>query len=331
MTKTIGIVALLLLFCTVLFFVFSASLNSRFSYTNQRVFSASSRAVDEQKKEMVQPAAERSEGIRLLFGGDMMFDRWIRTMMRRHDDSWPLVPLRETFRDADAVIANLEGPITANASVSEESEAGARDNYVFTFDPSVAPLLGDFNIIPNLGNNHILNFKEEGARETERYLHDAGVDFFGSPSGEADRFLVKDFGGYRIAFVNYNQFVFQGEKKTLEDIRAARDEADFIVLYAHWGVEYEPATEGQKMLAREFVNAGADIVIGSHPHIVQEHEIYKGKMIYYSLGNLVFDQYFRDETKNGLLLSVSIDPKTGEYEISEKPVIMGTDGQTRIR
>jgi poly-gamma-glutamate synthesis protein (capsule biosynthesis protein) len=231
----------------------------------------------------------------------------------------------------DAVIANLEGPITGNASISEASEAGARDNYVFTFDREVAPLLRDFNIIPNLGNNHILNFKEDGERETEAFLRDAGVDSFGSPSDGARRSFVKDFNEFRVAFVNYNEFVWQGREKAIEDIRAAGSEADFIVLYAHWGDEYEPATNRQKMLAREFVDAGADIVIGSHPHIVQEHETYKGKTIYYSLGNLVFDQYFRDETKNGLLVGVSIDPKTGEYEISEKPVIMGTDGQTRLK
>ncbi len=272
-----------------------------------------------------------SGNVKLLFGGDMMFDRWIRTMMRRHGDAYPLEPLRETFRSADAVIANLEGPITGNVSISETSEAGARDNYVFTFDREIAPLLRDFNIIPNLGNNHILNFKEDGARETEAFLRDAGVDSFGSPSDGTRRFFVRDFDGFRVAFVNYNEFVWQGREKAIEDIRAAGSEADFIVLYAHWGDEYEPATNRQKMLAREFVDAGADIVIGSHPHVVQEHETYEGKTIYYSLGNLVFDQYFRDETKNGLLVGVSIDPKTGEYEISEKPVIMGTDGQTRIK
>lgn len=272
-----------------------------------------------------------SGNVELLFGGDMMFDRWIRTMMRKQGDAYPLEPLREAFRSVDAVIANLEGPITTNASISEASEAGARDNYVFTFDREVAPLIREFNVIPSLGNNHILNFKEDGARETEAFLRDAGVDFFGSPLGGTQRFFVKNFDGFRVAFVNYNEFVWQGWEKAIEDIRTAESAADFIVLYAHWGDEYEPATDKQKMLAREFVDAGADIVIGSHPHIVQEHETYEGKAIYYSLGNLVFDQYFRDETKNGLLVGVSIDPKTGEYEISEKPVIMGTDGQTRIK
>lgn len=269
--------------------------------------------------------------IELLFGGDMMFDRWVRTMMRRYGDAYPLEPLRETFQDADAVIANLEGPITASASISEESESGAQDNYVFTFDQAVAPFLRKFDVIPSLGNNHILNFKEDGVRETERHLHDAGVDFFGSPLDGSGRLLVKDFDGFRVAFVNYNEFVWQGREKAIADIGMSRGSADFVVLYAHWGEEYEPATEQQKGLAREFVDAGADLVVGSHPHIVQEHEIYHGKTIYYSLGNLVFDQYFRDDTRSGLLLSVSISQKTGKYAISEKTVIMETDGQTRIK
>jgi poly-gamma-glutamate synthesis protein (capsule biosynthesis protein) len=267
--------------------------------------------------------------VTILFGGDMMFDRWIRTMMRTKGASYPLTPLRETFLGADAVIANLEGPITGNASVSETSEIGSRDNYVFTFDPNVATMLKDFNIIANIGNNHILNFKEAGVVETEKNLRDAGVGYFGSPLPE-DRILVRDIRGFRIAFVNYNQFISRGEAKALEDIRTARGRADLVVLYAHWGKEYVPATDREKTLAHEFIDAGADLVIGSHPHVVQEHETYRGKTIYYSLGNLVFDQYEKEEMRNGLLLSVAIDPKTRGYEISEKPVIMGPDGQTRL-
>jgi len=77
-------------------------------------------------------------------------------------------------------------------------------------------------------------------------------------------------------------------------------------VYTHWGVEYSPATDSEKKLAHEFIDAGAEIVIGSHPHVVQEHEVYKGKNIYYSLGNLIFDQYFSDAVDHGLTLQVPI-------------------------
>lgn len=287
--------------------------------------------IERKRKGIDAGSRPEADPIELIFGGDMMFDRWIRTMMRRYGDAHPLEPLQETFQGADAVIVNLEGPITANASISEESAPGAQDNYVFTFDQAVAPLLRKSGVIPNLGNNHILNFKEDGVRETERHLRGAGVDFFGSPLDGPGRFLVRDFGGFRIAFVNYNEFVRQGREKAIEDIGMSHGSADFVVLYAHWGEEYEPVTGRQKELAREFVDAGADLVVGSHPHIVQEHEIYHGKTIYYSLGNIVFDQYFREDARRGLLLSVSISSKTGEYVISEKTVIMGMDGQTRIK
>ena len=282
-------------------------------------------------QKVVAQATASTPKVTLLFGGDMMFDQWIRTVVRTKGASYPLAPLRETFLGADAVIANLEGPITTNDSVSETSEIGSRDNYVFTFDPSVATMLKDFNIVASIGNNHILNFKDEGAMETEKYLRGAGVGYFGSPLAGESRILVKNIRGFRVAFVNYNQFVSGGEAKALEDIKAAKGEADFTILYAHWGTEYVPATDREKELAHEFIDAGADLVIGSHPHVVQEHEVYNGKTVYYSLGNLVFDQYEKDETKNGLLVSVVIDPKTRGYEISEKPVIMGTNGQTRVR
>ena len=81
-------------------------------------------------------------------------------------------------------------------------------------------------------------------------------------------------------------------------------------------------------LAHVFIENGADIVIGSHPHVVQQSENYKDRMIYYSLGNFIFDQYFSEETKNGLVLEVEIDPNDLILNINEHIVYMNTDGRT---
>lgn len=269
--------------------------------------------------------------IKILFGGDMMFDRYIRTAMRRHGDRFPLVSLQEILQDADLVVANLEGPITESASVSETSAFGARENYVFTFPPATAKLLKDEHIdVVSLGNNHILNFKESGVESTKRYLVEAGVGQFGSPLAGDDRVAVRDLGGMKIAFVNYNQFVFQGKEKALEDIARARKEADIVIVYAHWGKEYEPALPGVRELAHQFIDAGADALIGSHPHIVQEKEVYSGKTIYYSLGNFVFDQYFEKDTMRGLLVRMSIDPETKVLSFEDIPIVLQTNGQTVV-
>ncbi len=272
------------------------------------------------------------ESVTLLFGGDLMFDRYIRTQMNRFGADFPLAELRTTLAQADMVIANLEGPITEQPSVSETSVIGARENYIFTFDPAVAQVLRDAPIdLVNLGNNHILNFGEEGVKTTHQALDRAGVAWFGSPLASDDtRFFVRDIRGTRVAFVNYNQFGKDGRSRAFADIARANTQADFVVLYTHWGTEYVPVTEATRALAHRFVEAGVDVLIGSHPHVVQEHEVYQGKPIYYSLGNFVFDQYFDTATQQGLLVRVSLKKETGDIETEEIPIVLEKSGQTSL-
>lgn len=93
----------------------------------------------------------------------------------------------------------------------------------------------------------------------------------------------------------------------------------------HWGEEYSTKpNELQKKLAHSFIDAGADMVIGAHPHVVQTNEIYKGKHIYYSLGNYIFDQWFRPEVKKGLGVEVSFSKKGKEGEVVKEVSILGT-------
>lgn len=269
--------------------------------------------------------------VTLLFGGDLMFDRTIRTVMRKRGNDFPLAPLRDIMMGADLVIANLEGPITDNPSRSETSAIGARDNYFFTFDPSVAQTLESFHIrAVNLGNNHISNFGEAGLQSTEGYLATAGVKYFGAPVSGDKRVLFQVINGTTIALVNYDQFIVRGKEKALEDIRTAKERVDTVILYTHWGTEYVPVTLAIKDLAHQFIDAGADLIIGSHPHIVQEKEVYQGKVIYYSLGNLVFDQYFSPETEHGLLVKATFDPETKTFMFEDIPLVLRPTGQTDL-
>ena len=249
--------------------------------------------------------------------------------MRKHGSHFPLESLRGLLSQADMVVANLEGPVTEKASLSETSVIGARDNYFFTFDPVVATVLRDFHIgAVSIGNNHILNFKEAGVEETKKFLKEAGVDSFGSPLPSDNRILVKEKGGVRVALVNYNQFVWEGKEKALADIETAKRSADVVILYAHWGTEYVPALPKTKELAHEFIDAGVDLIIGSHPHVVQEKEVYQGKTIYYSLGNMVFDQYFSQETMTGLLVRATLDSASQTFTFEEIPILLKNTGET---
>jgi len=269
--------------------------------------------------------------VKILFLGDLMFDRWIRQVSEKRGDDFVFEKIKNLLQGEDLVIGNLEGPITDKTSVSVASVFGSAENYVFTFPPQTASDLFQENIkLVNIGNNHILNQGQAGLADTEKYLKDARVGFFGDPENQNLRFKIYDLRNLKIAFVNYNQFMPDAEKQTLKDINDAKtQDADIIILYTHWGTEFvsEPSRK-IKDLAHEFVDAGADLIIGSHPHVAQTKEIYKGKTIHYSLGNFIFDQYFRDDTQKGMGVEVSIDPKTKKIDFKEYNFSLLKNGQT---
>jgi len=263
----------------------------------------------------------------VLFGGDMMFDRTIRTTIAEKGGDFIFSCIDDTLQSTDLVVANLEGPITAASSLSEGTPIGSSGNYVFTFPPSTAELLAAHRIaIVNLGNNHILNFGASGVRSTESALARAGVGYFGDIGGE--RVVYRTVrSGVRLAFINYNEF--GGNASTaLAQIKATRAAGELPIVYAHWGVEYASASSANsRELAHRFVDAGAVLVVGSHPHVVQEHETYRGVPIYYSLGNFIFDQYWNDAVRRGLLLKVVFTAQ-GAASIREIPIELEHDRRT---
>lgn len=271
--------------------------------------------------------------IHLLFAGDMMFDRSIRQNIDKKGASYILEPMHAFLQSYDLVIANLEGPITSNISRSVESTPGAPENYLFTFDTQVAKILKQENIsVVNLGNNHIGNFGKAGVQETKMILDTAGVGYFGNTGDEdVKRAVVLTVRGTRIGLVNYNQFIRNGMDATLEDLEKIRKVSDVVVVYTHWGTEYESTASGKIISqAHAFIDHGAGLVIGSHPHVIQQEEVYKGKKIFYSLGNFIFDQYLEPETQKGLLVDVTIAPKTFELETKNIPIQLRKNGQTSL-
>lgn len=268
----------------------------------------------------------------ILFGGDMMFDRTIRTTAEKKGGNYLFACLDPLLKKADMTVANLEGPITGNPSASRDSQPGDGNNFTFTFPTSTAALLAaHFVGIVNLGNNHITNFKTEGVKNTITILEKAGVAHFGDPV--ANNIVYRTFRGVKIAFIGFNEFVHpmhsssSAEATTVSQIKEARGLGYLPVIYSHWGEEYKVATGREKMLAHEFIDAGAEMVVGSHPHIVQEHETYRGKYIYYSLGNLIFDQYWNDAVTHGLMLEVQFDT-VGVVGVTEIPVVLNRSRTT---
>jgi poly-gamma-glutamate synthesis protein (capsule biosynthesis protein) len=271
-----------------------------------------------------------AEAVKILFVGDLMFDRYIRQVAERRGRDFVFAGVKKMLAENNLVVGNLEGPITDSPSVSVASAMGEKNNYIFTFPSQTSADLGQNNIrLVNLGNNHILNFGETGLAQTKAYLQASGIDFFGDPSA-GKRLATWKKGGVKVVFVSYNQFEFDAVNQTLCDIEAAKQlQDDKIILYTHWGKEYANAPEEKiQALAHQFVDAGADLIIGSHPHVTQGKEEYQGKLIYYSLGNFIFDQYFSPETQKGLAVQIAIDPATKKMTAQEFPVVMNHSGQT---
>lgn len=243
----------------------------------------------------------------VLFVGDMMFDRSIRQAMDEKGADFVFSCIKNELDRADVVVGNLEGPITSHDSKSVGSAVGSPDNFVFTFPEYVAPMLARHNVgAVSLGNNHILNFGYSGVQSTEDTLRTAGVGYFGEP-GDLSVHEI-EVRKVQLSFVGYNQFAGGGgASTTISQIERERAEGRLPIVFAHWGDEYVPANDLQKRLARRFIDAGAEIVIGAHPHVIQEHEVYAGKHVYYSLGNFVFDQYWNDAVRRGMLVRVVFD------------------------
>jgi len=266
----------------------------------------------------------------------VMLDRHIRTNAEaRGYDSLLDENLKGLLQTANFVVVNLEGPITTNQSVSVGSAIGSTNNYLFTFDPVVTQFLKTYHMSPvNLGNNHMLNFGEVGLRSTYQYLDEAGLQYFGNPEPAADatqRVAIITSQHITIALVNYNQFVAAGLETALIDIQAVQNQVDLVFVYAHWGNEYVPENQVLIDQAHQFIEVGADAVIGSHPHVVTGIEDYQGKRIYYSLGNFIFDQYFEPAVREGLVVELIIDPLDLALHYQQHMVDMTNDGKTRLR
>lgn len=244
----------------------------------------------EQTKQTIKPA------ITLNFFGDIMLDRRVRKTLDTAGSVFPLESLSRFMMGSDRVVANLEGPFTTNKTVATS------DNLVFTFDPKHAPTLRKYGITTvSLANNHMLNFGAAGVASTKETLKKVGIQYFGDPSNQKELSYIDDVHGVKVAYVGYHQFS-DGYENILGEIKRVRPLADVVIVWPHWGVEYEihTATTRTTREAHAFIDAGADLVMGGHPHVVQPIEIYKGKAIFYSLGNFIFDQQFSDDVKTEL-------------------------------
>ena len=269
----------------------------------------------------VYPSQHKVEDKRiyLIFVGDIMLDRGILTHIEKNGFDSVFDQAKNFLSDADAVIANLEGTVSKNDWISVKNNKILR----FTFKPEYVNRLKDFNIdIVSLANNHSLDFGLLGYKQTKNFLASSSIEFFGSARNNDNILLQKKIKNKIICFIGYHDLFVQNPEIINTEISAVRNSCYKIIVFTHWGNEYwNEASNRQKELGRQFIDSGADIVIGSHPHVVEPFEMYKNGAIFYSLGNFIFDQNLSYYTEHGIALSIIFDDKKTSFKITPTEIV----------
>lgn len=269
----------------------------------------------------IHTAQNNKDSITVVIGGDVMFDRTIRILGNQNGyDTLFDKSVTSLFQNADLAVVNLEGPITSYPSKTIVDGKFTK-SFTFTFHPESRNALKNAGIdIVSLANNHTDNMNLIGFIETQDWLEDAGVLWFGNPwnststnisrrsriNGDSPIVKIVEMEGIKVAFVGYHAFQ-SGMSRVIEEIKRIEDPEIFTILVPHWGEEYtfKPSTV-LKAQARAFIDAGADAIVGAHPHVIMEQEWVGAVPVYYSLGNLLFDQYFSPEVMKGLIVELHI-------------------------
>lgn len=255
-----------------------------------------------------EPPAE----VTMIAVGDIMLSRAVATRMRWYGPEYPFASTSDFIREADIAFGNLETTITEGEEVPPFTMS-------FRADSASAAALRDagFDVL-SLANNHMSDFGETGVIDTLRYLDSVDIAHAGAgrDAVEAGRPAFIEANGIRFAFLAYTYTAseagegragtaFMRTERMREAVQAAKQRADFVIVSMHAGDEYVPLpNDQQKTFARAAIDAGAELVIGHHPHVVQTMEQYRGKYIFYSLGNFIFDQMWSQETRDGLALKL---------------------------
>lgn len=291
-----------------------------------------------QKKKLPQ----KSEEVSLVAVGDISYSRGVERIIKKEKDvNYPFLKIQDYLKNADLVFGNLETPITQGAEIPDFE-------MIFRSNPGTEQALkqAGFSVL-SLANNHIPNFGEKGLKDTFNYLDNAGIKYVGAGNNEqeANQPIYIEKNGIKFAFLAYNDTdvvpafyeasnnragtAFMRIDKMTEAVKEVKQKSDFVIVSMHSGTEYtDKPNDSQINFAHAAIDAGANLVIGHHPHVVQTLEKYKGKFIFYSLGNFVFDQPQKQETKEGLAIKVYFE-KDEINKISLLPVVMENLAQPR--
>lgn len=250
-----------------------------------------------------------------------MLDRGVEWYAQQHQNlKWPFLKIAGYLKGADLVFANLESVI---------SDKGTQQGSIYSFraNPKMIEglLFAGIDVV-SVANNHSLDYGIEALLDSGKLLRQAGITPVGAgkSSLEARAPALYNIEGTTVGILAYTALgspFWQAKERTpgiawidsslleqlKQNIKKTKQQADIVIVSFHFGEEYQAKPNAmQQLLSRTAIDAGADLVVGHHPHVVQPIERYKHGWIAYSLGNFVFDQGFSKETMQGMMLRVLV-------------------------
>ena len=280
-------------------------------------------------------SAYAAKEVSLVFAGDTVLDDTAGKIIEQGGD--PFSDFADYFAGADIRITNMECVVSTRGQANDKM-------YTFQAHPRVIPVLQKHFDAVTLANNHSGDFGPDAFAQMLSLLKEAGLAQVGGGMNLKDAHtpLVFTRNGLRIAVLSYNEFhprsfeagfdipgvTWSEDQQVMEDIQTARriHRADLVIPIMHWGWENErTANPRQRQLAKLMIDAGADAVIGGHPHVTQDVSVYKGKPIVYSVGNFVMKETDNAFQRKGWVLKMYFD-KRGVTRFETLPVKIDMEG-----
>ncbi|MBC8079899.1 MAG: CapA family protein [Gorillibacterium sp.] len=273
------------------------------------------------------------ERVQMTFVGDILLGSTVESLLASNGYDYPYKQVLSYLQRPDLTIADLETSITTGGTKQVKE-------YVFRSSPLVLPAFqaAGFDLV-NLANNHSMDYGPDGLLDTFTHLEKQGIPYVGAGRNTEEAFspVILEKKGMKIAFLGFTRVIPEQSWKAgvsspgladtynytvpVEAIQKAAKQADLVVVISHWGVERNDLPEAyQKDLAKRYIDAGADLIVASHPHVLQGFESYKGKWIAYSLGNFIFTTNNIPKTWDSMILEASCT-KDGDCALNAVPVL----------
>lgn len=267
------------------------------------------------------------EPVTLLFTGDVLLSDYVLANYDRDGIAGVLSPvLLDALTTADITVVNNEFPFSTRGEQAPDKQ------FTFRVNPDYVKVLTDMGVdIAGIANNHVLDFGPDALLDTFDTLDAAGIDYMGAGIDleRAGALITKEVNGKTFGFLAASRvipvvswdiknaspgvFTTYDPALLLAAIGQARAQCDFLSVFVHWGIERDEYPQDyQVTMAKQYIDAGADLVVGAHPHVLQGIAYYQDKPVFYSLGNFIFNR----EIARTAVLKVTVPPEgTPVYQL----------------